>query len=63
VEEALGRLKAGDFGDCQACGEPIAAKRLRALPWARYCLACQDSMGEELDYEWRTGRPKVPAPA
>src|ERR1044071_3979016 len=43
VEEALDRMNAGDYGICLACEEPIAPKRLRALPWARYCVTCQDS--------------------
>ena len=42
VEEALDRLDAGDYGVCLSCDEPIAEKRLRALPWARYCVVCQD---------------------
>jgi DnaK suppressor protein len=58
INEALSRLDTDAFGACQACGEPIAAKRLRALPWARYCLTCQDAVGEELGREW-----DVPAPA
>lgn len=49
VEEALDRLDAGDYGICLACDEPIAEKRLRALPWARYCVICQDNAGLELD--------------
>ncbi len=49
VEEALDRLDAGDYGVCLACDEPIAEKRLRALPWARYCVTCQDNVGLELD--------------
>ena len=42
VEEALDRLDTGDYGICLACEEPIAEKRLRALPWARYCVTCQE---------------------
>ena len=49
VEEALDRMDAGDYGICLACEEPIAEKRLRALPWARYCVTCQDNAGLELD--------------
>ena len=49
VDEALSRLDRGAFGACQACGHAIPAKRLRALPWARYCLACQDSAAEGAD--------------
>lgn len=49
VEEALDRLDAGDYGICLACDEAIAEKRLRALPWARYCVTCQENAGLELD--------------
>ena len=42
VEEALDRLEAGDYGTCSGCGDPIPAKRLRAVPWARYCVPCQE---------------------
>jgi DnaK suppressor protein len=45
VEEALDRLDTGDYGICLECDEPIAEKRLNALPWARYCVACQESIG------------------
>ena len=49
VEEALDRLNAGDYGICLGCEEPIAEKRLLALPWARYCVACQESVGMEMN--------------
>ena len=44
VEEALDRMDSGDYGTCLCCEEPIPAKRLRVLPWARYCVKCQESM-------------------
>jgi DnaK suppressor protein len=43
VEQALDRLQTGDYGTCLACEEPIPVKRLRVLPWARYCIPCQES--------------------
>jgi len=49
IEEALDRLSSGDFGICLACEEPIPAKRLKALPWARYCVACQESIGADME--------------
>jgi DnaK suppressor protein len=49
VEEALDRWDAGDYGICLACDLPIAEKRLIALPWARYCVTCQENLGKELD--------------
>ena len=40
VDEALGRLAAGQFGTCQQCGKPIAPERLEARPTARLCITC-----------------------
>jgi DnaK suppressor protein len=44
VERALARIKEGEFGVCEECGEPIQKKRLDAVPWARLCLRCQEAM-------------------
>ena len=49
VEEALDRMEAGDYGVCLSCDEPIAEKRLIALPWAQYCVVCQELVGMELE--------------
>ena len=37
---ALARLEAGTFGICEKCGQPIAKLRLKAVPYARYCIHC-----------------------
>jgi DnaK suppressor protein len=42
IDEALRRVEAGEYGECVNCGEPVQEKRLDAVPWARYCLRCQD---------------------
>jgi DnaK suppressor protein len=42
IDEALKRVDEGTFGACRSCGEPIASPRLRAIPWARYCIDCQE---------------------
>ena len=42
VEGALERLRDGTYGTCMECGMPVARKRLEALPWARYCVTCQE---------------------
>ena len=42
IDEALQRVESGDYGECVNCGEPVQEKRLDAVPWARYCLRCQD---------------------
>ena len=38
IDRALARLDAGSYGTCERCGEPIAAERLRARPWATLCI-------------------------
>lgn len=42
VEDALLSLKEGSYGTCAECEEPIETKRLEAVPWAKYCLGCQE---------------------
>lgn len=42
VNEALERIEDDEYGLCQNCEEEINPKRLNAVPWARYCLACQE---------------------
>ncbi len=42
IDEALQRVEKGEYGECVNCGEPVQEKRLDAVPWARYCLRCQD---------------------
>jgi len=49
IEEALDRIQAGDYGICLSCEEPIPAKRLQALPWAKYCVTCQQSLANLQD--------------
>ena len=49
VEEALMRVKDGTYGVCQECEEPISQKRLQALPWAKFCVRCQEMLGAMAD--------------
>ena len=41
IRAAQGRLETGGFGVCERCCRPIPMPRLRAVPWARACVACQ----------------------
>jgi len=41
IDEALKRMEDGAFGSCEQCKKPIALKRLKAVPYTRYCLKCQ----------------------
>ena len=40
VDDALRRVDAGTYGTCERCGHPIAAERLAARPFARFCITC-----------------------
>lgn len=42
VNEAIKRIDGDEYGICQNCEEEINPKRLAAVPWARYCLDCQE---------------------
>ena len=46
VRAALERLKEGSFGICLSCEEPIAPRRLNAVPWASHCLSCQEALDQ-----------------
>ena len=43
INDALVRLEQGDYGNCFECGEEIAEKRLRALPFAVRCKDCEEA--------------------
>src|SRR5215467_14386291 len=43
IDDALARLEQGDYGNCFDCGEEIAEKRLRALPFAVRCKECEEA--------------------
>ncbi|MCX6556376.1 MAG: TraR/DksA family transcriptional regulator [Candidatus Aminicenantes bacterium] len=44
VEEALERIKNKEYGKCQHCGAEISSKRLDVLPFAKFCVTCQESL-------------------
>ena len=42
IDEAIERIDKGEFGICVHCGSPIGRARLEALPWAKFCIDCQE---------------------
>jgi DnaK suppressor protein len=54
VRSALRRIDDGSFGTCMHCEEEISPKRLAAVPWAQFCIQCQEqadrnqSVGDEM---------------
>jgi DnaK suppressor protein len=47
IDAALARIREGRYGVCQSCGGPMGLQRLRAIPEARYCLACSGQVAHE----------------
>ncbi|MBD3309116.1 RNA polymerase-binding protein DksA [candidate division KSB3 bacterium] len=41
IDNALKRIKEGNYGECEDCGEDIDVERLLALPFTRLCLDCK----------------------
>ena len=55
VRGALARIDEGTYGVCLHCEEDINPKRLNAVPWAPYCITCQemaDRRKEEMNEEF-----------
>jgi len=46
ISHALVRIGDGTYDRCEACDERISAERLAALPWARFCISCQDRIDD-----------------
>jgi DnaK suppressor protein len=42
IENALRRMDEGGYGRCANCGQQINILRLEAVPWARFCIDCQE---------------------
>lgn len=57
VQDALRRIAQGTYGVCFECEEPISVKRLDAVPWAKFCVSCQERIasgilaGQEESYQ------------
>lgn len=41
IDDALARIDDKTYGACERCFQPIPKARLRALPYARLCVACK----------------------
>jgi DnaK suppressor protein len=48
INESLERIEDDEYGSCQNCENAINPKRLDAVPWARYCLKCQELLEQGL---------------
>ncbi|MGC9031700.1 MAG: TraR/DksA family transcriptional regulator [Minisyncoccia bacterium] len=41
INTAIKKIQNGTYGKCDKCGQPISKERLKAIPYARYCIKCQ----------------------
>lgn len=55
VDQALARMDQGTYGSCTHCGQRIGAQRLEAVPWAKYCIDCQELKEKGLLDETESG--------
>src|SRR5580704_6095095 len=58
IDFAFDRLERGLYGICAQCGEEIPLERLKALPFAAYCVTCE----EKRDQAARSGKPWLDEP-
>jgi DnaK suppressor protein len=42
LDDAFKKIEDGSFGICEDCKTPIAKTRLKAVPYARLCVKCQE---------------------
>jgi DnaK suppressor protein len=49
VRRAFDLMQEGTYGICEDCEESIAPARLKAIPWARCCVSCQEMRDRELN--------------
>lgn len=54
IDQALARIDAATYGECERCRKPIALERLEALPATALCSACARKLEEG-----RKGPPPV----
>ena len=47
IDEALRAIDEGTYGLCSECGKPIKDARLKALPFAKLCISCQEKQESE----------------
>jgi DnaK suppressor protein len=55
IDEALRKLDEGTYGICEDCGEEITQERLNILPFAIYCIDCQEKREKIEEMERREG--------
>ena len=47
IDDALVRIRSGNYGTCEYCGKPIKKARLKAIPFATLCVSCKEEEERE----------------
>jgi len=55
IDDAIEKIRDGTYGTCEECGEEINKKRLKIIPFARYCVKCQADIERRLAFVPETG--------
>ncbi|MDA8123275.1 MAG: TraR/DksA family transcriptional regulator [Deltaproteobacteria bacterium] len=64
IDDAIDRIEDGTYGLCDECSIKIPKGRLKVVPFAKYCVECQEKLEREEKYmreEPEEGIKKVPA--
>ncbi len=64
IDDAIERIDESTYGLCEECGVKIPKGRLKVMPFAKYCVECQEKLEREEKYmkdEPEDGIKKVPA--
>jgi len=64
IDDAIERIDDGTYGLCDECSVKIPKGRLKVVPFAKYCVECQEKLEREEKYlreEPEEGIKKVPA--
>ena len=64
IDDAIDRIEDGSYGMCEECAVKIPKGRLKVMPFAKYCVECQEKIEREEKYlreEAEEGIKKVPA--
>ncbi|MDR1942469.1 MAG: TraR/DksA family transcriptional regulator, partial [Endomicrobium sp.] len=42
INDAIAKIEKNEYGKCECCSLAIPPERLKAIPWSRYCIKCQE---------------------
>jgi RNA polymerase-binding transcription factor DksA len=60
IVAAMRRIEAGSYGTCESCGTSIPTARLKAAPYARFCVKCAETHQNGSKVNLNVGRPRRP---